>query len=333
MKKKLVLIAVSLLSILLVICLWRFITFSDQPLIPTTVDIYYELLPGTSLTQVAKNFSNLGLLKHPIEFVVFARLEGKSQRLQAGEYLFPRGATNDQVLNMLTKGTVLHRKITFIDGWTLEEMMQAISKNPYLKHTLNKQNQQAFFNHLNDKHASLEGMFYPDTYAFAKGISDKVILQKAYQKMQIILAREWANRDNNLPYKTAYQALIVASLIEKETALENEKPLISGVIAQRLMIGMPLQIDPTVIYGMGDKYQGNISKQDLQTDSPYNTYMRKGLPPTPIALPDEASIYAALHPILNGYLYFVAKGDGSHVFSKTLKEQNAAVRKYILDKQ
>jgi len=331
MKKKL-LVGLIIIGLLIISAfLLRLVTFTDQQLIPLNDDVYYELTPGTSLRQIAQDFSNLGLLNHPIEFIVFAKLEGKSKRLQAGEYLFPRGATNGQVLDMLANGSVIQRYLTIIDGWNYQQMITATNNNPYLQHTLSKVPKNKLLKTLGYKAGSPEGMFYPDTYFFSRGALDKVILKKAYHKMQTVLATEWKNRAKDLPYKTPYEALIAASLIEKETALPKEKTLVSGVIALRLKKGMPLQIDPTVIYGMGDKYEGNITKKDLQTDTAYNTYTRRGLPPTPIAMPNSAAIHAALHPNRDGYLYFVAKGDGSHQFSKTLKAQNRAVRKYQLN--
>lgn len=308
---------------------WELYRFEDRVLITHQQDLYYELAPGTSLTQVAKDFKNMHLIKHPYWFVLFTQLEGKSNKLQAGEYLFPKGATAGSVLNMLVKGLVIQRSQAIIEGWNITQTMQSINANPYLKHSLKQVPKEALLAVLGYPAGPAEGMFYPDTYLFSRGVEDKVILKKAYAKMQVILAKEWNNRAANLPYKTSYEALVAASLIEKETAITDEKPLVSGVIILRLKKGMPLQIDPTVIYGMGSSYTGNITKKDLLKDTPYNTYTRRGLPPTPIAMPSESSIHAALHPDLQGYLYFVAKGDGSHQFSKTLKQQSNAVRAYL----
>lgn len=308
---------------------WQLHRFEDRVLIKQQ-DVYYDLKPGTSLTQVAKDFKKMHLIKHPYWFVLFTQLEGKSGQLQAGEYLFPQGATSGKVLDMLVKGLVIKRSLTIVEGWNITQTMQAVNSNPYLKHTLNNIPQDGLLVALGYKSSSAEGMLYPDTYLFVRGTDDKVVLRKAYLRMQNILNKEWQNRADNLPYKTPYQALIAASLIEKETAIESEKPLVAGVIALRLEKNMPLQIDPTVIYGMGINYEGNISRKDLQTDTPYNTYTRRGLPPTPIAMPSESSIHAALHPnIEEGYLYFVATGDGSHRFSKTLKQQDKAVKAYL----
>lgn len=308
---------------------WELYRFEDRVLITHQQDIYYELAPGTSLAQAAKDFEHMHLIKHPYWFILFTQLEGKSGNLQAGEYLFPKGATAGTVLNMLVQGLVIQRSQAIIEGWNITQTMQSINKNPYLKHSLKQVPADKLLATLGYPAGPAEGMFYPDTYLFSRGVEDKVILKKAYTKMQAILAKEWQNRAADLPYKTAYQALVAASLIEKETAITDEKPLVAGVIALRLKKGMPLQIDPTVIYGMGVSYTGNITRKDLGKDTPYNTYTRRGLPPTPIAMPSESSIYAALHPDLQGYLYFVAKGDGSHQFSKTLRQQNKAVRAYL----
>jgi len=329
-KKWLILIAVVTLFVAFASWFgWQLYRFEDRVLVRGAEPVYYELKPGTSLTQVAKDFEKMHLIKHPYWFMLFTQLEGKSGNLQAGEYSFPKGATAGTVLNVLVKGLVIQRSLTIIEGWNITQTLQAVNDNPYLKHSLQQVPPEQLLVALGYKPGNAEGMFYPDTYLFSRGVQDKVILKKAYNKMQRILAKEWDNRAPDLPYQSVYEALIVASLVEKETAIESERPLVAGVIVLRLQKGMPLQIDPTVIYGMGVNYAGNISKQDLQKDTPYNTYTRRGLPPTPIAMPSESSIHAALHPDIQGYLYFVATGDGSHQFSKTLKQQDKAVRAYL----
>lgn len=331
---------VSLISLLvmcalvLLVFIWQIISFKNKSLIPASGAVYYEYLPGTSVSKFAVDLAQMGVLRHPKWFVLLTRIEGKSTTLQAGEYLFPAKASNGEVLNMLAKGLVIQHPFTIVEGWTFNQIQQAIQDDPYLTQMIAIQPVTQVMNTLGvPSIPSPEGVFYPNTYFFAKGSTDKSILQKAYLSMRKILDSEWETRASNLPFQTPYQALIVASLIEKETAVASEKPLVAGVIALRLQKGMPLQIDPTVIYGMGATYQGNITRKGLQTDTPYNTYTRSGLPPTPIAMPSQASIHAALHPSLQGYLYFVAKGDGTHQFSKTLAEQNFAVRQYQLNQK
>lgn len=263
------------------------------------------------------------------KFVAYQKEAG--DKLKAGEYELNKGLTLPQILNVFISGKTRQYSITFPEGWTFKQMLQKLNANPDLKHTLSDMDNQAIMAKLNADKNQPEGLFFPATYFFAKNASDFSILKMAYTKMQRVLNEEWQHKESDLPLQDAYQALILASIVEKETAVPSERPLIAGVFTQRLKIGMMLQTDPTVIYGMGDKYQGNIRREDLRAPTPYNTYTIKGLPPTPIAMPGKEAIQAALHPTKTDKLYFVAhaKRDGTHVFSATLKEHNDAVAQYI----
>jgi UPF0755 protein len=258
---------------------------------------------------------------------------GVANKLHAGEYALSPGMTPTVLLDNMAAGRVLHHRVTLVDGLTFAQVRQALQKAPKLAHGITKLSDAEVMAKLGDASQSPEGEFMPDTYDYVLGMSDLDVLARAHKAMQAFLAQEWSQRDTGIWPQQPYQALILASLVERETAVPAERPEIAGVFDRRLKIGMRLETDPSVIFGMGAAYRGNIRKIDLQTDTPYNTYTRYGLPPTPIALPSRAAIHAVLHPAQGNALYFVAKGDGTHVFSATLAEQNAAVRKYILDKK
>ena len=258
---------------------------------------------------------------------------GVANRLHAGEYALAPGMTPTVLLENMAAGRVLHHRVTLVDGWTFAQVRQALQKAPKLAHDIAGLSDADVMAKLGDAGQSPEGEFMPDTYDYVLGMSDLDVLARAHKAMQAFLAQEWPQRDTTIWPQQPYQALILASLVEKETAVPAERPEIAGVFERRLRIGMKLETDPSVIYGMGASYAGKIHKVDLQTDTPYNTYTRYGLPPTPIALPSRAAIHAVLHPAQGDALYFVAKGDGTHVFSATLAEQNAAVKKYILGKK
>ncbi|MGH8233804.1 MAG: endolytic transglycosylase MltG [Rhodanobacteraceae bacterium] len=258
---------------------------------------------------------------------------GAAKKLHAGEYALEPEMTPEMLLENMAAGRVLHRRVTLVDGWTFAQVRQALQKAPKLEHDLDGVADARVMAKLGDASLSPEGEFMPDTYDYVLGMSDLDILKRAHKAMQAYLASEWAKRDTSVPLKNSYQVLILASLVEKETAVPAELSRIAGVFERRLTIGMKLDTDPSVIYGMGASYTGKIHKVDLETDTPYNTYTRNGLPPTPIALPGRAVIHAVLHPAAGDALYFVAKGDGTHHFSATLAEHNAAVRRYILQKK
>lgn len=305
-----------------------FIKFLDTPLIPAGKNIDYVLKPGSSIKLLANDFYNLGLLSQPNFLIWLGYSKGVAKHLKAGEYLFVAGTKPGALLDQIASGKVIFHRFTLVEGWNFAQVMNVLNKNELLVHDLAHLNSEAAMNALGLPLNSPEGWFFPATYPFTKDTTDIQILKKAYQMMSHFLAKEWQGRALNLPYKTAYQALIAASLIEKETAQSAERPLISGVIINRLHKNMPLQIDSTVIYGLGSAYTGRITRQDLLKDTPYNTYVHYGLPPTPIAMPSKQSIHAALHPLLSNNLYFVSKENGTHVFSSTLQQQNQAVNNY-----
>ena len=260
-----------------------------------------------------------------------ARLSGRASELKAGNYLFESGVTPYRLFEMLTNGDSTQIGITFIEGWTFRQMRDELNRHDGIKHIGMSLSDAEILRRIGAGESYPEGLFFPDTYYFSSNMSDLDILRRAYQAMQQKLEHAWKSRSSGLPYASPYEALIIASIVEKETGKAEERTQIAGVFLNRMKIGMRLQTDPTVIYGMGDKFDGNLRKQDLQNDTPYNTYTRTGLPPTPIAMPGMAAIEAALNPVKDsGYLYFVGKGDGSHVFSKTLAEHNRAVSKYQL---
>ncbi len=285
------------------------------------------LARGDNVRAVAQKLLQLDLLSQPEHFVWWVKLHGDSRRLQAGDYLIQPGQTLMQLMDDMVAGRVQQFAVTLVEGWNFRQVMQMINQNPELQHTLRMLDQAAIMQALGHAGEHPEGRFFPDTYHVSKQEKDIVLLQRAYARMSDTLETLWQARAPDLPYKNPYQALIMASIIEKETAVGDERPLIAGVFVNRLRMGMRLQTDPTVIYGIGEKYDGNIRFRDLRTDTPYNTYTRNGLPPTPIAMPGVAAIKAALHPAATDYLYFVAHSDGSgrHVFSRTLEQHEKMV--------
>ncbi len=287
--------------------------------------------PGSPVSRVARDLNAEGWLERPLYFRITARVSGAAQRIQAGEYDIPPGQTPGRLLERMVAGDVRTYKLTIIEGWTFAQMMEAIRRHPVLEHTLPPEaGADAVMRALERPDQHPEGRFFPDTYQFPRGTSDIDLLQRAHRRMQSVLQEEWEGREDGLPIDSSYEALILASIIERETGVPEERARIAGVFVERLERGMRLQTDPTVIYGLGDEFDGNLRYRHLRTDTPYNTYTRSGLTPTPIALPSRASIHAALHPDRRGELYFVSTGDGRHVFSKTLKEHNEAVIEYQL---
>ena len=292
---------------------------------------YRLLVPqGASLRQVAARLHRDGILRHPALLVWLGRWRGDAQRIRAGEYALGQGLRPDGLLDRLVRGQVVQHQLTLVEGWTFHRMMQAVEAEPALVHRLRGLDDAAIMAAIGHPGEKPEGRFYPETYRFPRGTTDIAFLQRAYDAMAERLRSEWAGRAPGLPLKNPYQALILASIIEKETARDEERPLIAGVFIRRLQRGMRLQTDPTVIYGLGEAFDGNIRRRDLAHDTAFNTYTRPGLPPTPICLPRGTSIHAALHPAAGDALYFVSRGDGSHQFSATLEEHQRAVRKYQL---
>lgn len=288
-----------------------------------------QISKGDSVGRIAQKLQNLHIPINTFWFKWFAYQKKLTGQLKVGEYDLKVGLTLPDILRLLTQGKTHQYAITFPEGWTFKQMRKRLAQQPDLKQTLADMDDETIMAILKADNKNPEGLFFPATYFFTSNTSDFSILKKAYHKMAVVLKTEWAQRADNLPLQTPYQALILASIVEKETALASERPLIAGVFTQRLKIGMLLQTDPTVIYGMGSRYQGNIRRADLRTPTPYNTYIIKGLPPTPIAMPGKAAIQAVLHPTKTDNLYFVARGNGSHVFSATLDAHNKAVNHYI----
>ncbi len=284
--------------------------------------------PGTNVKQLSQNLSQQGVIEQPIFFEWLARWRGSARKLQAGEYRLQADMTPDEFLQMLVSGRVVQHSLTLVEGWSFKQMMQAVNDHEALTRTLTELSGEAIMAQMGFSGVHPEGRFSPETYHFPSGTTDVEFLQRAYEEMQTYLEQAWPERAPDLPLKTPDEALILASIVEKETAVAEERDRIAGVFIRRLKKGMRLQTDPTVIYGMGESFDGNIRRKDLLKDTPYNTYTRKGLPPTPIAMPSKAAINAALHPDERDYLYFVARGDGSHYFSATLEEHNKAVREY-----
>lgn len=288
--------------------------------------------PNSSLRSIAKQLVAQGVLKAEWSFVLLAKVLNKAPYLQAGDYTLNKNINPYQLLLSLNHGKSTQGGITFIEGKTFKQMRLRLTKNDAIKHTIQTLSDAEVMQLVGRGEPHAEGLFFPETFYFDRGTLDTVILKRAYEIMQNKLEKAWQARASNLPYKSSYEALIMASIIEKETGKASEREMIAGVFINRLRIGMRLQTDPTIIYGMGDDYQGNIRRKDLMKDTPYNTYTRSGLPPTPIAMPGLASIEAALHPADTKALYFVGKGDGSHAFSNNLADHNRAVVKYQLQK-
>lgn len=261
------------------------------------------------------------------------RLQGYVQPLHTGEYQLEPGMTVAQLLEKWRTGDILQHRVTLVEGWNFQQVRAALARQEKLEQTLGEASNSDIMRELGQANVHPEGRFFPDTYNFVRGQSDLDILRQANQRLQQVLAEEWAERADDLPYKNPDEALIMASIIEKETGVAHEREEISGVFNRRLKIGMLLQTDPTVIYGMGDNYTGKITRADLRRPTSYNTYVIAGLPPTPIAMVGREAIYAALHPKAGKSLYFVARGDGSHVFSNTLAEHNKAVREYQIKRR
>ena len=307
--------------------------FVRTPLVTTAAGLDYHLPAGSSLRRVSADFATLGLWNTPQDpywFRLIARKRQLAHKLQAGEYHFDSGTLPLPILQTLASGDVTHYEVTLVEGLNFRDTRRALEQQPKLVAVLEGMTADQVMTVLGHPDQLPEGRFLAETYRYTAGSTDVAILRRAYRDMQTLLHREWQQRAPQLPYKTPYEALIMASIIEKETALPEERPRIAGVMVRRLQKGMRLQTDPTVIYGLGEDFDGNLRRRDLRSDTPYNTYTRSGLPPTPIATPGPDSIHAALHPAAGNELYFVASGNGGHQFSATLKQHNRAVRRYQL---
>ncbi|MEN8260931.1 MAG: endolytic transglycosylase MltG [Pseudomonadota bacterium] len=306
---------------------WLWMLFEsavDTPLIKDR-PAYVDVKKGDSFGRITNMLVEKGILTKPLWFKFLAYKDGLSGRLKAGEYELPVGITARQILALIVSGRARQHAVTFVEGWNFKQIMDIISRQPALKHNLAGKTHAEVMAMIGAQESHPEGLFFPDTYFFTKGTKDVELLKRAYAKMQTVLGKAWSERADGLPLDSPYQALILASIVEKETGQDDERPIIAGVFIRRLRKGMLLQTDPTVIYGLGDSFDGDIRFADLHADTPYNTYVKPGLPPTPIAMPSAASVRAVLHPAEGSSLYFVGKGDGTHVFSTTLKDHNMAV--------
>jgi len=293
--------------------------------------VRFDVPAGASLASISDRLAARGWLQQPRVFTAWARLSGNAARIQAGEYELSASLTPRQLLDKLVNGDVTSYQLTLVEGWTFRQALEQIWNSPGIRVTLAGQSDAAIADGLGLPHDNPEGLLFPDTYFYPAGTADREILLRAYRRLDTILNDSWAQRAVGLPVDSAYQALILASIVEKETGVAGERGRIAGVFARRLQLGMRLQSDPTVIYGMGSRYQGNIDRAALREETPYNTYRINGLPPTPIALAGREAIAASVNPEVTDALYFVARGDGSHQFSSTLEEHNAAVRRYQLN--
>jgi UPF0755 protein len=298
-------------------------------------DLVVDVLYGDSIYNVAEKLASNNVIVYRGLWVWYARIFGMAEKIKAGEYKIASGKTALSILDDMVKGNAVKYTLTIIEGWTAAQAIRELQKSKGIVATLDPKDQDIILKSINaeGQYSSSEGLFYPDTYQYTKGTKDREILQRAHDHLMVELNAVWERRAENLPYKNAYEVLIMASIIEKESGVDEERKQISGVFVERLLRGMRLQTDPTVIYGMGDSYQGNIRRKDLVTPTAYNTYTIDGLPPTPISLVSRAALDAAVNPLLNGMIFFVAKGDGRHVFSKTLIDHNQAVREYQLSRK
>lgn len=290
----------------------------------------FTLQDGRYFSHLEPLLVKQGLLNNSIWWKVIAKLNPELTHIKSGTYQFQQGASLNDILKVLNVGREFQFKVTFVEGSTYKDWLTTLNAADELLPL--QYTEQALLDKLGSSHTKLEGLLFPETYHYTMRMNAFKIIKKAYDHQQKLVAKLWQERDQSVPFKTPYEALIMASIIEKESGLADDRDKISSVFVNRLRVGMRLQTDPTVIYGMGDRYDGRIRKNDLRTKTAYNTYTMYGLPPTPIAMPSEESLYAALHPATTKYLYFVSKGDGTSYFSKNLKEHNRAVNKYIRGK-
>ena len=322
--RNLFLAALLLLFVLAAAFAWRVLS----PVAMQRQSVEFTIAPGSGMRGAAREIAAAGVDIDPWLLVALGKLLRVDASIKAGSYQIVAGVTPLELLRKLTRGDVTQAELTFIEGWTFRQIRQRLDGHPDLRHDTAGLSEAEIMRKLGGSTAVAEGLFFPDTYLFAKRSSDIDLLARAYRAGQQHLAREWRARANALPYRDAYQALVMASIVEKETDREQDRALIAGVFVNRLRQGMLLQTDPTVIYGLGENFDGNLRRRDLLADTPYNTYTRAGLPPTPIAMPGLASLQAALHPAPTDALYFVARGDGGSQFSRTLDEHNRAVARY-----
>ncbi len=306
--------------------------FVETPLALPNEGVVFTVEPRMSVRSISMELEHRGYLSNALYLRLLARWTGQAAKLKAGEYWLARDTTPIQLLDQLAAGRVKLYSLTIVEGWTFHQLLAAIRGKEPVRQRLGGLSDEQIMDRLGHPGEQPEGRFLPETYLFPRGTTDLELLRRAYTAMHKELAQAWAQRSVGLALSSPYDALKLASIIEKETAVPAERAAIAGVFIRRLVDGMKLQTDPTVIYGLGERFDGNIRRADLTTDTPYNTYTRAGLPPTPICLPGRASIQAAVNPAAGDSLYFVARGDGTHQFSRSLVEHNAAVRKYQLRK-
>lgn len=305
--------------------------FADRPMVLDDAERVLVIERGDGFNRVLDKIRALNVTQGTdLEWKTLATSMKVAQRLQVGDYLITSGMTPRTLLQRLENGEVLQRKFTIIEGWSMRDLRAGLAKDALLTHEMDALSDEEVMAKLDRKGVFPEGRFLPETYVYTRGTSDLAILDRAAKAMDEALAAAWESRKKDSPLTTPEELLTLASIVEKETGQPRERPQIAGVFVRRMKTGMRLQTDPTVIYGMGSRYAGNIRKTDLTTDTPYNTYTRDGLPPTPIAMPGKAALTAAAQPDDGDTLYFVARGNGAHYFSATLAEHNAAVRKYQL---
>lgn len=335
MKKKRILISLAVLLVAIAVGAYGAWWWVMERVVPMqTEQVDYIVEAGAGPKSIARTMRQAGIDIDEQQFVLLARLTEQDKLLQAGAYEAEQGDTMWSLLQRMAQGDMMQTRLTLVEGWDYQRIRLQLAEHPYIKQTLQigPEADQALLARLDEDHDRPEGLFYPDTYVFVPGTSDFDILRRAHQAQKEMLEKLWAQRDPDLPLKTPYEALIFASIVEKETGHSADRERVAGVFMNRLRLGMLLQTDPTVIYGMGPAYTGRIRKKDLQKDTPWNTYTRAGLPPTPIASPSKAALMATLHPEKHDFLYFVSRGDGTSEFSRNLNEHNRAVRKYILNR-
>lgn len=303
-------------------------SFDSHPFKVPEQGLAYEIRSGATLTSISRDLEQKGVISNSRFLLWYAKFHGKANHIQAGTYHIQSQLRPGEFLDNINSGKVMQHSLTLVEGWTFKQMMERVHADENLVHTLTGKSQEQIMAAIGHAGEHPEGRFLPDTYLYPVNTTDVEFLQRSYDAMAALLEKEWQARDPDLPLKSPYEALILASIVERETAVREERFTVASVFTTRLRKGMRLQTDPTVIYGMGDRYKGNIRKKDLREKTPYNTYQINGLPPTPIAMPAASSVNAALHPDNSGYLYFVAMGDGRHFFSKTLYEHEIAVDTY-----
>lgn len=330
--KKILISAVTLsLAVILALALW----LQQQLQEPLAIDEaqLLEISQGRSFISLLNQFERDGLITSALPMRLWMRISSQAAPIRAGEYEIEPGITLPQLYRKLQEGKVVTYRLMILEGWTVNEMRKVMAQAEKLQHTTRDWSEEELMDALGKPGEPAEGWFFPDTYTYHKGMQDLDILRLAHRRMRSLLEEVWAERQVGLPYSTPYEALIMASIVERETGAPHERRDIAGVFTRRLHKGMRLQTDPTVIYGMGDRYQGRITRSDLREPTPWNTYTISGLPPTPIALPGEGALRASVDPADGDTLYFVAKGDGTHQFSQTLQEHNRAVQKYQRNRQ